>query len=525
MQRAPSKPAKAFFIGAALLSGVARADFIPVPLTSDSFNEDIMVEKSAPPPVQQVTTASMDGGMANTNFSWYERGYNLGLAYTGFPPAGSTIASDSLAGHDYRLAPDYRTNNAVMIDSTLPGGTLTLATPAPYARLSFLTAAGNGPGTVQFTIHYQNGATQTATFTCPDWLSTASPAHTSFGRIDVRAFIFDSLNENRPSLFSRDISLIDTNNPVTQIDLSYVSGAAHNAVFAVSGSPNQTDPFAPIVVTGFNIDLVVESTAPRREALTTATSASMDTGTQNANRTWYERGYYPPDPASGFPPPGSILTNSLAPDHRYALPTSYTANNALMLDLTLNSGSLTPQNPAAFAALSFLCAAGRGPVTNECVIKYANGSSQTNTLIVPNWFDGPAPVFISNGVLDLDNRIVNSITANPRLYAIDIPLANSVSAVTNVVVTFRAGPANSHSAIFAISGLSTQNSGPRPVLTISKLPGGNLQINSTQPGQLQSTSDLNGSNTIWQAEGLISGTMTIAPAPGVSGKFYRVLGQ
>src|SRR5262250_578552 len=138
MQRAPFKPAKAFFVGAALLSGVARADFIPIPLTSGSFNQDVVVEKNAPPPVQQVTTASMDGGMANTNFSWYERGYNLGFAYTGFPVAGSTITSDSLAGHDYRFAPDYKTNNAVMIDSTLTSGTLTLATPAAYARLSFL---------------------------------------------------------------------------------------------------------------------------------------------------------------------------------------------------------------------------------------------------------------------------------------------------------------------------------------------------------------------------------------------------
>jgi len=145
MQWSPSKPAKAFFIGAALLSGVARADFIPVPLTSDSFNQDVVVEKSAPPPVQQVTTASMDGGMANTNFSWYERGYNLTWLYTGFPVAGSTIASDSFADHDYRLAPNYKSNNAVMIDSTLTNGTLILATPAACARLSFLTAAGNGP--------------------------------------------------------------------------------------------------------------------------------------------------------------------------------------------------------------------------------------------------------------------------------------------------------------------------------------------------------------------------------------------
>src|SRR5260370_16839522 len=108
-----------------------------------------------------------------------------------------------------------------MIDSTLTMGQLILATPAACARLSFLTAAGNGPGTVQYTIHHQNGTTQTGTFNCPDWLSTVSAAHTSFGRIDVRAFVFDIVNQPRPSLFTPDISLPTPNNPLTQLALAH----------------------------------------------------------------------------------------------------------------------------------------------------------------------------------------------------------------------------------------------------------------------------------------------------------------
>ena len=526
MQRTRLKRGVFLLLTTMLLADVTHADFIPIPLTGDSFNQDVVVEKTAPPPLMPATTASMDGGTANTNFSWYERGYNADWTSTGLPAAGSTFTSSTFGDYSYQMAPNYKTNNAILIDNALTSAVLVLAAPAAYARLSFLAAAGNGPGTVQFTVHYQNGATQTGTFTCPDWLSSASQSYTANGRVDVSAFIFSGVNANQPALFDRQVMLSNTNSPVIRIDFAYSGGAAHNAIFAVSGSPTQVDPFTPIVVSGFNADLVVESTAARREALIGATTASMEGGVLNANRTWYEKGYYPLSPASGLPAAGSIITNSAAPDHRYALAASYTANNAAMVDSDFPDASLTPTTPSAYAVLSFLCAAGHGPVTNDCVIYHANGFSETNALIIPNWFDGIPSAFIAGGDLNLNIRAVDSVGANnPRLYSVDVPLANTASPVTNVSLTFKSGPANSHAAIFAISGSSSQSSGTKPILSILRISGGSLRISTTQPGTLQSTTALKGTNTIWQVEGPISSTITIAPAPGVAAKFYRVLGQ
>ena len=187
MQWSPFKSAKAFLIGAALLAGHARADFVPIPLTTDSFNHDIVVEKTAPPPLMPATTASMDAGTANSGYSWYERGYNSLWTTTGLPIAGSTFSSD-IAAHDYLLAPNYKSNNAVLIDATLTNTTLTLTTPGAYAHLSFFATAGHGPGVVQFTIHHQNATVETGTFTCPDWLSFAAEAYTASGRVDVNSF-------------------------------------------------------------------------------------------------------------------------------------------------------------------------------------------------------------------------------------------------------------------------------------------------------------------------------------------------
>src|SRR5207247_4826794 len=58
------------------LAARAWADFSPIALASGSFNHDVVVENSAPSPVIAggYTSASMDNGIGNTAYSWYERG-------------------------------------------------------------------------------------------------------------------------------------------------------------------------------------------------------------------------------------------------------------------------------------------------------------------------------------------------------------------------------------------------------------------------------------------------------------------
>src|SRR5437660_10132027 len=133
-----------------------------------------------------------------------------------------------------------------------------------------------------------------------------------------------------------------------------------------------------MVVSGFNVDLIVESTAARREILSSATTGSMEGGVLNSGRTWYERGYYPPNSGTGLPAAGSIVTSAAAADHRYLLPPDYKSNNAAMFDGDFPTASIAPITAGAYSALSFLCAAGHGPVTNQCVINHANGSTDTN---------------------------------------------------------------------------------------------------------------------------------------------------
>src|SRR5205823_1595634 len=83
-----------------------RADFAPIGLTSTSYNQDMVVEKTAPAPIVPggYTTASMDSGLGNSATSWYEQGYNSVSPATGLPPAGSTFTHQSAANHRYTMA-------------------------------------------------------------------------------------------------------------------------------------------------------------------------------------------------------------------------------------------------------------------------------------------------------------------------------------------------------------------------------------------------------------------------------------
>src|SRR6185369_11556093 len=133
---------------ALLLLRTARADFNPVPLARSSFNNDIVVERTAPPPIGRATSASMDAGTNNTDASWYEIGFNTVAPTTGLPAAGSTFASAAAASHQYTMASSYTANNAMLIDGIVTNGTWTLTTPVAYTNLSFLTSGGHNGRTI-----------------------------------------------------------------------------------------------------------------------------------------------------------------------------------------------------------------------------------------------------------------------------------------------------------------------------------------------------------------------------------------
>jgi hypothetical protein len=508
------------------LSMSAVADLLPIPLTPESFTHDVVIERTAPPPLLCVTTASMDTGTNNSGYSWYERGYNLDFITTGLPAAGSIYTSELDWEHFFQFAPDYRSNNAVLIDGTRTSGALVLRNPAPYGRLSFLCAAGNANGFIGYIVRHQDGSSDYGTLPCPDWFHAMNPAVTAWGRVDVNLFTFDNVAYPQPGLFARDVALTNTTSAVTRIDFQYLSGASHNTVFAVSGALVPEDPFAPIQVSGFNEDLVVEATATRRQPLIGVSTATMDLGSGNGGCTFYDRGYYPPASGTGLPSAGLVITSAAAADHRFIMPPSYLQNNAALLEEGFEMANLVPANPVACSTLSLLCVSGHGPTTNGCIIFHSDGSIETNSFVAPDWLAGGSPALVANGRVNTNNRYVDNLNAGkPCLFAADIPLTNATSPVTNITVNFGPSPTGAHTFIFALSGSSGAPAPQRPVLTITPAGGRTLRISTTVPGQLQSSTALLGAATLWHDEGLIVSNLLVTPSLAAPLKFYRVQAQ
>jgi hypothetical protein len=327
-------------------------------------------------------------------------------------------------------------------------------------------------------------------------------------------------------LYSVDIALADTASPINAVELFLTNGVGHTAVFAVSGASLTGSAFAPIEIGCYNEDVVVEASALKPGFLETNTTATMDSGTANLRFTWYERGYCSLAPGSGLPPAGSLLTNQDDASHRFILPSSYTDANAILLDSVCTNAVVKLVAPAPYSALSFLTASAHGPVTNRCVISHADGRSETNEFVSPDWLGNSPAAFATQGRVSVSTRLIDNLgSGSPRLYAVDVPLTNTASPVTRIRLALGSADADGHAVVLAVSG-SSAGVVPRvrPALTIVQSADGNLIVHSSQPGTLESCSSLSGTQGNWKPEGPISSNLTVTRSAGQA-RFYRVVSQ
>ena len=472
---------------------LARADFNPVPLTPSSFTQDIVVEKSAQAPLENFTTVTVDQGTNNYGNTFFEQGWIEAYGWEGLPPHGSFLTATNVANHIYQMPPDYTVNNvgyigsqtcitnalqpvSILVTQSL-SVTLTATNPAAYSALSVLYAGG-GAGTVAVTVNHQDGTQEPTSFASYDWFNTTQPAvFCAAGRVQLDGALNTLNSTSQTKLFNADITLGDVTSPVTSV--TFTMGAAGNFrvfVFAISGATDGINFTNPIGLSGFNGDAVVETAAPlNMSGAPLNVDICMDTGGPlNNGNTWFEMGLFGGTgtngaPATksgslfcGMPHPGQTITAgiysfTMAPN--YHVPHSvYIGNfgagfytNGPFGTPNYKNGSFTITNPTPLQAISILGAAGSGPCVMSTVLNYNDGSQQTTSLSIADWFSGSTGVWVCEGRITVSSRAVQNIgtTSACRLWNNNITLTNTAASVTNIAFTYTSG---GRCAMFAVSG-------------------------------------------------------------------------
>lgn len=549
--------------GVFAVSGGSGTGFTPAAISG--YNQDMVGEIGAPPAPTAInaTTASIDAGMANTGFSFYEQGYNPVAPLTGLPAAGTTLTNASAPDHVYQLPASYSANNAVLVDAENTSATLTLATPSAYTGLSFLTAAGGGAVTINYTISHAGGATETGSLISPDWFNNTPVAFTNQGRVNVENAAFDSVNSSNPRLYGVDISVTNST-PVNTVTLEYNTGNGHAVILAVSGSTGSIAPIIDVQPAGVsvfaggtaNIGVSASGAGPlqfqwQRGANGTFSNLGEGggfTGTTTtnlmiSNATTAQSGPYRVTVSNASGSSTSLVaqvnilstaTDVTAPGDEVtsvggASPDAEQVANAIdnTTSKYLNFGTDNDQNAPFVGPVGLVVTPSAGSTVVTGLRFYtANDAVERDPVdyLLEGSNDGANFTQIASGALSLpDARNASALELDPTTQPNQEVLFSNSAGYTSYKLTFQSVKNNATAnsmQIGEIEFLGTTGTGtPTPQLTLTRGTNGSLTLTSSIAGTLQSATSL-GTNTTWQNEGPINGSVTITP--GAGNKFYRV---
>jgi hypothetical protein len=434
--------------GLAALAAVPGAAAQMTPITLSGFTRDLVVENTAKSP-WAFSAESFD----TVNNCFYER--KLPGSTKGLPVGGgfTSVADPTVQG---QLAP-YDGPNALFLDVVIPTDTLTFdaADQVAYDAIAVFASSANGGGTGTLFVNFTDGGSSDAiNFNAPDWFNvTANNALNNLGRVNLSNKTVDDGSAGNPRIYQTVINLATlglNNRAVASITFLKPGASASTAIFGASGQRAVTSA-TPIEVSGWNRDIVVESTATPPYA---GFASSFDTFN---NISWYEAGL--PGSTKGLPFGGSFL--SLANPAIQGQFQPYNAPNALFLDVNAPLGSLAfppaSQRPFDFLVV-FACSSNQGGVGSLTINFTDSSASESIPFNAQDWFNVTTNNALNNlGRLNLTSDAIDDGSAgNPRVYQTVIDLASrglSDRAVASISFTKPAvGGAAQNTVVMGVSG-------------------------------------------------------------------------
>jgi hypothetical protein len=206
---------------------------------------------------------------------------------------------------------------------------------------------------------------------------------------------------------------------------------------------------APIAVTGWNRDVVIEAGASGPPFNSAASEVMAGSG-----EAFYQTGL--PTYAWGLPPSGAFV--SMVGDRTLFQFQPYTQNNALVLsaDTGLTNGTLTLSQPAAYGVIAILAhSANTTNQTGTLTLHFSDGSSAQTAYFAPDWNGGTTSVaWFGPGIVNLASGEDTWGPENPCFYQTTVNITALLGGTSKTLTGLTFGKTMAASSvIYAVSGL------------------------------------------------------------------------
>lgn len=246
--------------------------------------------------------------------------------------------------------------------------------------------------------------------------------------------------------------------------------------------------YYPVTVSGFTSDVIANGVGNA----TASTTASVDAVDYAYVSKDFMATATSPAMTYGLPVTGQFMgVVTTTPGMTYQL-ASYSASNALKLNATSDSGTLTFATPTAAFNLYFLATGGSGSGTVSAVVNFSDGTNQTFTgLAVGDWYDQANFAIQGIGRIKITtNALEDGGGINPRIYQIPLAItaANQSKTVQSIVFTKTAGTGFVN--IFGVSADKYTTCLAPSAVTASAVTASSATVSWTAPATLPTNYDI-----------------------------------